>query len=207
MIYLWVDESDKHGSFYSNFYGGILIHSDHYNHVVDVLTQTIRDLHIDEEIKWQKVNEYWLERYTSLVDVIFSLMAQRYIKMRIFFRHNQYVALGLTQSQKREEYQRLYYQFIKHAFGWEYANPDKTPEYIKIMLDDMPLGGDENEDFKQVLFGLNKDPKFRTANLHIRPDEIVEVYSKKHLPLQIMDLILGAMCFRLWHKTTDKQYI
>ena len=27
MIYLWVDESDKHGSFYSNFYGGILIHS------------------------------------------------------------------------------------------------------------------------------------------------------------------------------------
>ena len=72
MIYLWVDESDKHGSFYSNFYGGILIHSCHYNHVVDVLTQTICDLHIDEEIKWQKVNEYWLERYTSLVDVVKS---------------------------------------------------------------------------------------------------------------------------------------
>ena len=75
MIYLLVDESDKHGSFYSNFYGGILIHSSHYNHVLDVLTQTISDLHIDEEIKWQKVNEYWLERYTSLVDVIYSLMA------------------------------------------------------------------------------------------------------------------------------------
>lgn len=205
MLYLWVDESDKHGSFYSNFYGGILIHSSHYNYVVDVLTKAITYLRIDEEIKWQKVNEYWLERYTSLVDVIFSLMSQGYIKMRIFFRHNQYVALGLTQNQKREEYQRLYYQFIKHAFGWEYCNSDKTPEYIKIMLDDMPLGGEENKDFKQVLFSLNKDPKFRAANLHIRPDEIVEVDSKKHLPLQIMDLILGAMCFRLNEKQQEKQ--
>lgn len=205
MIYLWVDESDKHGSFYSNFYGGILIHSSRYNHVVNVLTQAINDLRIDEEIKWQKVNEYWLDRYTSLVDVIFSLMAEGDMKIRIFFRHNQYVALGLTQNQKREEYQRLYYQFIKHAFGWEYANPDKASEYVKIMLDDMPLGGEENSDFKHVLFGLNKDAKFRSANLHIRPDEIVEVDSKKHLPLQIMDLVLGAMCFRLNEKQKEKQ--
>ncbi len=43
MIYLWVDESDKHGSFYSNFYGGILIHSSRYNHVVNVLTQAINE--------------------------------------------------------------------------------------------------------------------------------------------------------------------
>lgn len=204
MLYLWVDESDKHGSFYSNFYGGILIHSSHYNHVVDVLNQAISDLHIDEEIKWQKVNEYWLDRYMSLTDTIFSLMAQGYIKIRIFFRHNQYVALGLTQNQKREEYQRLYYQFIKHAFGWEFANKNGQPEYVKIMLDDMPLGGEENKDFKKVLFGLNKDPKFRNANLHIRPDEIIEVDSKRHLPLQVMDLVLGAMCFRLNEKQQEK---
>ena len=204
MLYLWVDESDKHGSFYSNFYGGILIHSSHYNHVVDVLNQAIADLHIDEEIKWQKVNEYWLERYMSLTDTIFSLMAPGYIKILIFFRHNQYVALGLTQNQKREEYQRLYYQFIKHAFGWEFANKDGQPEYVKIMLDDMPLGGEENKDFKKVLYGMNKDPKFRNANLHIRPDEIIEVDSKRHLPLQVMDLVLGAMCFRLNEKQQDK---
>lgn len=204
MLYLWVDESDKHGSFYSNFYGGILIHSSHYNHVVNILNQAIADLHIDEEIKWQKVNEYWLDRYMSLTDTIFSLMAQGYIKIRIFFRHNQYVALGLTQNQKREEYQRLYYQFIKRAFGWEFANKGEQPEYVKIMLDDMPLGGEENKDFKKVLYGLNKDPKLRNANLHIRPDEIIEVDSKRHLPLQVMDLVLGAMCFRLNEKQQEK---
>ena len=204
MLYLWVDESDKHGSFYSNFHGGILIHSCHYNHVVDILNKAIADLHIDEEIKWQKVNKYWLDRYMLLTDTIFSLMAQGYIKIRIFFRHNQYVALGLTQDQKREEYQRLYYQFIRHAFGWEFANKDGQQEYVKIMLDDMPLGGEENKDFKKVLFGLNKDPKFRNANLHIRPDEIIEVDSKCHLPLQVMDLILGAMCFHLNEKQQEK---
>lgn len=204
MIYLWVDESDKHGSFYSNFYGGILIKSDHYNHVIKTLNDAIAELDIDEEIKWQKVNEYWLTRYTALVDVIFSLMAEGYIKMRIFFRHNQYVALGLSPNQKREEYQRLYYQFIKHAFGWEYANETGEPEYVKIMLDDMPLGDTDNKDFKKVLYCLNKDPKFRNANLHMRPDEIIEVDSKKHLPLQIMDLVLGAMCFRLNEKHREK---
>ena len=60
MIYLWVDESDKHGSFYSNFYGGILIHSSRYNHVVNGLTQAINDLRIDEEINGRKLTSIGL---------------------------------------------------------------------------------------------------------------------------------------------------
>ena len=29
MIHIWLDESDKHGVYYSNFYGGILVESRH----------------------------------------------------------------------------------------------------------------------------------------------------------------------------------
>lgn len=204
MIYLWVDESDKHGEFYSNFYGGVLIESMHLNYVMQTLTQTIEQLHIDEEIKWQKVNEYWFDRYVQLVDVLFDLMDAGYMKMRIFFRHNQYVARGLSVDKRRAEYQMLYYQFIKHAFGWRFAGKGEKEEYVSIMLDDMPISGKDNEDFKSVLYHLNQDPQFREANLHIRQEDIVEVNSKKHLPLQVMDLILGAICFRLNEKHKEK---
>ena len=204
MIYLWVDESDKHGSYYSNFYGGILIRSCDLDYVKNTLQKAIDELKIDEEIKWQKVNEYWLERYQKLVDVVFSLMSDGKMKIRIFFRHNQFVPIGLSMDQKREEYQRLYYQFIKHAFGWEYANNGEKDENVSILLDDMPLSGQKNKDFKDVLFGLNKDKSFKTAHLHLKDEDIAEVDSKKHLPLQVMDLILGAMCFRLNDKQKEK---
>ena len=173
-------------------------------YVKHTLQKTIDELRIDEEIKWQKVNEYWLERYQRLVDVVFCLMSEGKMKIRIFFRHNQFVPIGLSMDQKREEYQRLYYQFIKHAFGWEYANNGEKDENVSILLDDMPLSGQKNKDFKDILFGLNNDKSFKTAHLHLKDEDIAEVDSKKHLPLQVMDLILGAMCFRLNDKQKEK---
>lgn len=41
------------------------------------------------------------------------------------------------------------------------------------------------------------DPSLKKKGLKIAKDGIVEVDSKRHLPLQFMDLILGAMCFKL----------
>ena len=31
----------------------------------------------------------------------------------------------------------------------------------------------------------------------LKDGDVAEVNSKKHLPLQVMDVVLGAMCFRL----------
>lgn len=204
VYYIWLDESDSHGSFYSNFYGGILVKSCDFAEVSKTIQTCIDELHIDEEIKWQKVSEYWFERYKKLVDVVFHLMSDGKIKIRIFFRHNQHVALGLTQQQKREEYQRLYYQFIKHAFGLEYSNPDKENVYLKLYLDDMPLKGEGKKDFINCIYHLNNDENFRHSHINIRREDIIEVDSKKHILLQVMDVILGAMCFRLNEKYKEK---
>lgn len=198
MYYIWLDESDKEGKYYSNFFGGILIDS---NVAEDVLRQSyemIARLGLsDEEIKWQKVNKYTFDKYKEIVDFIFNLLKEGKIKIRIFFRNNQYVPVGLTNEQKRKNYQLLYYQFIKHAFGLRYSNPEHKEINIKLMLDDMPLKGADSKDFKNYIYGLNFDEGFRKAHLHINHEDICEVDSKKHLPLQFMDLILGSMCFRL----------
>ena len=41
----------------------------------------------------------------------------------------------------------LYYQFIKHAFGLKYSNKTGKNIYLKIMLDDIPLKGDDKAEF------------------------------------------------------------
>ena len=62
MIYLWLDESDRHGEFYSNFYGGILVPSRYYPEVLARMRCVVAKANINDEIKWQKVNEFHFEK-------------------------------------------------------------------------------------------------------------------------------------------------
>lgn len=73
MIYIWLDESDRHGEFYSNFYGGLLVHSRYYREVLERMRSIVEETGIIDEIKWQKVNEYHYEKYIRLVDLLFDL--------------------------------------------------------------------------------------------------------------------------------------
>lgn len=58
MIHIWLNESDKHGNYYSNFYGGILVVSEHRAEVLRRMAKIKEELGIVDEIKWQKVNAY-----------------------------------------------------------------------------------------------------------------------------------------------------
>lgn len=205
MYYIWLDESDKEGEFYSNFYGGILIKSEDLDNVLRMMSNIVEELEIKEEIKWQKVNAFYLERYKKIVEFIFDLLRTGLVKIRIFFRNNQYQAVGLTNEQKKHIFPLLYYQFIKHYFGLQYSNNTWKPLYVSLLLDDIPLKGEDKETFKNFLSNLSNDAGFKKANVIIRKDDIYEVNSSKHIPLQFMDLILGSICFRLnnKHKVKD----
>lgn len=205
MYYIWFDESDKEGEYYSNFYGGILIKSEHLERVLQMMNNIVQELDIQEEIKWQKVNAFVYDKYVKIVDFIFNLLQNGLIKIRIFFRNNQYVPTGLTKEQKKQTFPLLYYQFIKHSFGLQYSNPKGELLYVKLLIDDIPLKGEYKNTFKDYLFRLNNDEELKKANIHIKREDICEVDSAKHIPLQFMDLILGAMCFRLnnKHKVKD----
>lgn len=205
MYYIWFDESDKEGEFYSNFYGGVLIKSEDLENVLQMMNSLILELGIEEEIKWQKVNAFMYDKYERVVDFIFDLLKNDKMKIRIFFRNNQYAPIGLTSEHKRHKFQLLYYQFIKHAFGLEYSNDTGRDLYIKLLIDDIPLKGEDKGVFKDFLYRLNFDEKFKRARIKLRKEDICEVDSSKHIPLQFMDLILGAICFRLndKHKLKD----
>lgn len=198
MFYLWTDESDSYGKYYANFYGGILIQSENYEEVLHRLQTAVESVGLtDEEIKWQKVNAYTEERYKRIIDVLFEILGEGKAKMRIFFRHRRHEPLGLSNEQRRKEYQMLYYQFIKHAFGLGYCNPSGKPIRLRLFLDDMPLKKLDRQEFLDAIYKLNATVGFEKANIHIAEGDVAEVNSKKHLPLQVMDLVLGSICFRL----------
>lgn len=196
MIHIWLDESDKHGTYYSNFYGGILIQSENKAEVLNRMKAIIDELGIADEIKWQKVNAYHFEKYTPLVDELFDMGKQGLLKIRIFFRHNQYEP-ELTTEKRRVEYPMLYYQFIKYAFGLIYANDH---EGIRLYLDEIPLNQEDKANFVAHLYRLNNDVDFKSKGIKFVDKGISEVNSRQHLPLQFMDLILGAICFKLNEK-------
>ena len=101
MIFIWLDESDRHGEFYSNFYGGILISSKHHREVIERMRSIVTEVGINDEIKWQKVNEYHYEKYLRVVDELFDLAKEGKLKIRIFFRHNQFTASRLAPDEKK----------------------------------------------------------------------------------------------------------
>lgn len=199
MIYIWLDESDRHGEFYSNFYGGLLVHSRYYREVLERMRSIVEETGIRDEIKWQKVNEYHYEKYIRLVDLLFDLAKEGKLKIRIFFRHNQYCPTRLTSEERKSDYSMLYYQFIKYAFGLPYAGIGEL-DALTLYLDEIPLRQAERDDFISHIRGLAKDHILKKMGLKIAVDGIIEVNSKQHLPLQFMDVILGAICFKLNEK-------
>ena len=83
MYYIWTDESDATGKYYANFYGGILIKSEHLNEVLERLSAIVKEVGLEnEEIKWQKENEFAEERYKKIIDVLFALLSEDKAKQR-----------------------------------------------------------------------------------------------------------------------------
>lgn len=202
--FIWCDESIKKGEFYSNFYGGILIQSKDLRFVIAALTKIVDEIKITEEIKWGKVDGVKLKAFIALMDVFFKLVKTNKIKVRIMFKQNAIVAKNLKQEQTESEFFILYYQFIKHAFGLQYSNKTNSPINIRVQVDNLPDTISKAQQFKDYIKGLERTKSFIDAKIKFRKEDIVEIDSKLHLPLQFLDVVLGSMQFRLNNKHKEK---
>ncbi len=201
---IYTDESDKRGRFYSNFYGGVLVRSVDLEAVISRLQQRKANLNLHQEVKWQRVTRNYLEKYKALVDALFGEVEAERVKIRVMFTQNQFIPTGLSPEQRRAEYHVLYYQFIKHAFGLRYAGELGQIITVRLNLDQLPANREQNVQFKAYLLGLNHNPNFRAAGICFRADQIAEVRSHDHILLQCLDVVLGAIAFRLNDKHKQK---
>ena len=202
-LIIYADESDRRGDFYSNFFGGALIVSTDLTEVVQVLHTTKDQENLFQEIKWTKVTENYLEKYKNVMSVFFDLVKQKKIRLRIMFTDNRHVPLELTKEQRENEYLMLYYQFIKHAFGLRYVSGNGKPIRCRLLLDELPETEEKAETFKDFLSNLSLNKDFR-GHIVIDRRQIAQVRSHDHVILQCLDIVLGAMAFRLNRKHLHK---
>lgn len=194
---LYCDESGAEGRFFSNFYGGALISGKHFDKVDSELNAKKRELHLNGEIKWSKVTENYLSKYIQMMDLFFEYIYHNTIKVRIMFTQNCRVPIQLTREQKENTYFKLYYQFIKHAFGFQYCNNAGEIIHLKPYFDILPDTKEKCDAFKNYILNLQQNEIFKKSNVTIRKEDIAEIVSHNHVILQCMDVILGAMYFRL----------
>lgn len=194
---LYTDESVKSGKYFANFYGGALVRSGDLELVQTTLKASALAAGLTAEIKWQKVSSGYLDRYVALMESFFDLIAADKVKLRIMFTQTRYVPTGLSKEQRENTYQLLYYQFLKHAFGLQFSNVTGNPVRLRIILDQLPDTNEKNARFKGYIAGLQRSSEFRAGKIEVPQDQISEVRSHDHIALQCLDVVLGAMQFRL----------
>jgi len=200
---IYADESHRKGKYFSNFYGGALVNYVELEKINNKLNAKKEELGLFNEVKWIKVTEQYLDKYLKLIDYFFEFIKSNKIKIRIMFRQNALVPQDLTREHEEKEYFLLYYQFIKHAFGIDYCNSnEKCQIVLKLYFDKLPDTKRKNKEFKGHIYALND--LFCVNNIHIYNEDIVEVDSRNHVILQCMDIILGAINFKLNNMDKEK---
>lgn len=201
---IYTDESATKGARYSHFYGGVLVRSTDLLLVETTIRDCMKRENLLSEIKWSKVTEQYLAKYTALMNCFFELVAGDRLKIRIMFVQNRAMPRMLSPYQREHQYFLLYYQFIKHAFGLRYSNRGDLPISLRIYLDQLPDTKEKCSLFKNHLAALSQSAAFRAAAIRVPQDQIAEVDSHHHPILQCLDVVLGAMQFRLNNKHLEK---
>lgn len=198
-LIIYADESTKKGKFYSNFYAGLLVRSPDEPAVVDHLEHVKGEQNIFGEVKWEKVTSQYLEKYSALMDAFFDLVAADKVKVRVMFTQNRQVAVGLEKHHVLHRYELLYYQLLKHAFGLQHsrAELDRATTQLRLRLDRLPLNNERKAAFRSHLSNLTNNPQFRRAGIRLEPGNVAEIDSSQHVLAQCLDVVLGAMQFRL----------
>ncbi len=195
---IYCDESEDKGRFYSNFYGGALLRSSDRDMIGGALSAVKEEHGLKGEAKWTKISAYNERAYCAFVSKTFELMAAGLLKIRVMFTQNIHQIRHVEEYRENNEFFMLYYQFIKHAFGLTYCNPDRRSRvHVTVYLDDAPDSADELDNFKNYLSSLSTFPFFHKAGIVIPKEDIAEVDSSKHVILQAVDVILGSIQFRL----------
>lgn len=182
-------------SFLVIFMVGALIKVSDIQEIEKVINEKKDKLNLKGEIKWTKVTGNYLEKYIDIINLFFSFIKSGKIKVRIMFAQNAYVTEGLTKEQIDNEYNILYYFFLKSAFGLKFSNsnPYRNKVNFSLYLDDLPCSENKKNILKNSLYRYNHELK--QSNIEIT--EVVEINSKKHVIQQCMDIILGSMNFKL----------
>lgn len=194
---VYCDESSSKGDLYVDFFGGCIVDASKIHRIEDSLNSLKQSLNLRSEIKWTNVSESYLDKYRQVVHAFFEFVRSGDIRVRIMFRNRKSLYPHGALPAKEQRYFKLYYQFIKHSFGF------RTPVCITgnynviLLLDELPDHSSQADEFKRYLQSMPSTMDFAESGLHINAEDIGEVDSCNHVLLQCVDIVLGAIFFRM----------
>lgn len=194
---VYCDESSDKGSLYVDFYGGSIVRADKLPEIVAALNAKKEELNLHGEIKWIKVTKQYLERYQEMIRLFFTYVRAGDIRVRIMFRKKANQRTAGDGMNKDDRYFKLYYQFLKHSFGFRAPVVHTGEYYVHFLLDELPDHSAAADKFKHYLCALPQTTDMQETGMQIRKRDIGEVRSHDHVVLQCTDIVLGAMFFRL----------
>jgi hypothetical protein len=163
-----------------------------------------KDLNLLGEVKWTKITVNYHSKYIELMDFFFDLIKSDQVKIRIMFTQNARRPGRLSGEHHRNQYSILYYHFIRHAFGLIFSPKYDAGVRIRVYPDRLPLNARQVISFKNFVARLSNRSEFRDRKIKFNLQDITEVESHDHDVLQCLDIVLGAMNFRLNKKNKDK---
>ncbi|GAA5497552.1 hypothetical protein Rhal01_03748 [Rubritalea halochordaticola] len=194
--WIYADESVQSGKHFSKFFGGCIIPSTKVNSIHERLTQRKESLGFGKELKWQRVTDQRLECYIHMITAFFEEVRADHLRVRIMFQDNRSSLLRGAFEERHIPYYKLYYQFIKHAFGLAHMPEQATGTRIRIFLDQLPHTKEHAIQFKSFIAALPTNAQLKQKRIKLDPSHITEIDSKDHIILQCVDIVLGAMAFR-----------
>lgn len=202
--WIFADESVQEGRHFSNFFGGCIVSARMHADIENRLRIQKAKIGFLKELKWQRVTGQWLDGYQGMITHFIDELRQHRVRMRVMFRDNQASPGNLSRKQREHGYYLLYYQFIKHAFGLAQMPEQEDGTRLRLFFDQFPHTREQVAQFKGFIAGLPVCKELRHKNLKIDSSHITEVDSKEHVLLQCVDIVLGAMAFRLNEQNNEK---
>ncbi|MFW6065931.1 MAG: hypothetical protein ACOC9S_03845 [Planctomycetota bacterium] len=190
---------------YHHYYGGALIEEHLQQDVEKRLDEAARSAGLAGEIKWQKVDQRSEDPYMAFAQAFFDELAAGYFKLRVMFLDKYLRPADVIRKSRRDEYFTLYYTFITRAFGLADAPLDQSDVIVlRLFLDQLPDSGPARTRFRDFLQRIDETRKFAQRQIVIPFDGISEINSKAHRLSQGVDLVIGALGFRMngCHKIT-----
>jgi len=203
-FWIFADESVQEGRLFSNFFGGCMVPPGIHADLENRLRIHKAKIGFLKELKWQRVTEVWLDGYRRMVSCFFDELRAGHVRVRIMFRDNKASPGNLSRKQREDGYYLLYYQFIKHAFGLIHLPEREDGTRLRLFFDQFPHTREQVAQFKGFIAGLPLSKELRGKNLKIDPSHVTEIDSKEHVLLQCLDIVLGAMAFRLNEQHLEK---
>jgi hypothetical protein len=193
------DESTRHGTKYSYFYGGAIVKECNYQKINEVL-KLYSDSKNLGEVKRTKITLANYRNYIELLDLFFTYVKSGDIKARVMFSKNE--ELDIIPSSIDETYCKFYYLFLRYAFSIYYAKQDIS---LRLIFDDLPETKEACLKLKTYLVHNLNNVSIKNGNkVHLIAKDIEEVDSKKHLILQCMDVVMGLVDFNLNATTNER---